>query len=468
MQPGHEAFTKTPPSGGYRGFATTGKNAGVRARRLAAAAVALLGTWSFVASSPAYADTAKVQGTDFSGTGVELSFLGCYGIYSRTSETVQPYVTNVASKLGERSLKFDLQGGNAVGGLSYFSSMASVGSASLAVSGPGGADGVAYAGYQEPRERGSSLVWIGEADVSGGGWGSVSAVGQIYRWTKYDIGTGRTIATAPAGTVASMIRLRGDGPGFYALGFGCNGQPYYIDQMRFGGTTLDLEGYETSVGISSAQTRIGPRQSATIKGTVTSTQTLSDAELVLEQRTEASGWTPIAVVPAAVAASTGHKVSPEEDTLYRWSFLERALADGSTSEAIEIRVEEKPTPTPEPAPAPDPTETSEPTQPSGPTSRAPETQQPQEQEPAPAPETPTPLEQAPVQVPETQQSTRTPTPPPPPPEPKPAPEPAPKQEQQAPEPPPSETPAASADAPTATTQESTQDPVAPTETTAGS
>ena len=51
----------------------------------------------------------------------------------------------------------------------------------------------------------------------------------------------------------------GDGPGFYATGFGCDGQPFKIDRCSTGAgavTTCDLEGFTSTADISGSASTI--------------------------------------------------------------------------------------------------------------------------------------------------------------------------------------------------------------------
>ena len=95
----------------------------------------------------------------------QLSLVGCADLYQRTDEALQPMVGlgPGAAPAGSRSLGFDLAGGNAVGALYAVDSMLSTSTASLAVNAAGRSTGVAYAGYQEPADAGTSLLWIGRS-----------------------------------------------------------------------------------------------------------------------------------------------------------------------------------------------------------------------------------------------------------------------------------------------------------------
>ena len=167
--------------------------------RRGAAAAALTAFGAVVGlAAPSYADdTVTVQGTAFPDPArANLSFVGCADLYQRTDEALAPTigVGPGAAPSGTRSLGWDLAGGNAVGALFPVDSMRHDDGE------PGGnsagrATGVAYAGYQEPADAGTSLLWLGRSELvtPGGAWQTVDATTRVYTWTKYDM------TTRPAG-----------------------------------------------------------------------------------------------------------------------------------------------------------------------------------------------------------------------------------------------------------------------------
>src|SRR4051794_16859353 len=185
-----------------------GDNAGVGGVRtgsagVIAAAVTALGSWAIGAGSPAYADdTVIVQGTAFPDPArAQLSMVGCDDLYQRSDEPLVPTVGPGpgAAPAGSRSLGFDLAGGNAVGALFTVDSMLSTSTASLAVNAAGRSTGVAYAGYQAPADAGTTMLWLGRADLvtPGGAWQTVDATTRSYTWVKYDMSTGQRVADGP-------------------------------------------------------------------------------------------------------------------------------------------------------------------------------------------------------------------------------------------------------------------------------
>ena len=142
---------------------------------------------------------------------------------------------------------------------------------------PNGTAGVAYAGYMAPADWSTNLVWVGRSSltVGAGGWQQVDATGLTYTWTQYDLSTMRPVTDAeadPATVPAFLAAHGGDGPGFYATGFGCDGQPFKIDALRYGTagavTTYDLEGFTSTTGITGSATSITAGESVTLGGTV--------------------------------------------------------------------------------------------------------------------------------------------------------------------------------------------------------
>ena len=74
----------------------------------------------------------------------------------------------------------------------------------------GRATGVAYAGYQEPADAGTSLLWLGRSELvtPGGAWQTVDATTRAYTWTKYDMTTPAAGRPGP-GRADDGRRLRG-------------------------------------------------------------------------------------------------------------------------------------------------------------------------------------------------------------------------------------------------------------------
>jgi hypothetical protein len=341
-------------------------------RALLVAVLGAVGAVGLGAVVPAYADdTVTVQGTAFPDPArAQLSLVGCGDLYQRAAEPLTPMVGlgPGAAPSGSRSLGFDLSGGNAVGALFTVDSMLTTGTASLAVNAAGRSTGVAFAGYQEPADAGSTLLWLGRSELvtPGGAWQTVEATTRAYAWAKYDMTTRQRVAEGPGvpTTVAAFAQTHGgDGPGVYTIGFGCDGTPFSVDAMRVGSpgavTTYDLEGLRTSVTISAQPGPVREGDEVTLTGRL-HTQTgdpVRHATMVLEQRRPGSDrWTKVTV--AAVGPNGARAtVTPERDTVYRWRFVGRPVAEGSASAPLLLDVL---LPLPTTPPTPDPTSPSSP------------------------------------------------------------------------------------------------------------
>ncbi len=320
-------------------------------RRAVVIVAGVLAAVAFSAAPAAADDTVVVHGLGFPSGGLtSLAITGCPGIFQRVAEPVATYLSNSPAVTGTRSLKYDLAGGNAVGSQHAVSSMTGTTVAGLSVQAPQGSSGVAYAGYRAPADWASSLVWIGRADLAAapGGWQQVDATGLTYTWTHYDLATQQAVAASPVPPPASVRDFAaahgGDGPGFYTLGFGCDGAPFKIDTLRVGSpgqvTTYDLEGFTSSAAISGSAGRVVAGDEVTLTGSVTDSRgrPVPQGLLVLEeQESGATTFVPVAGAAATVDASSA-TVAPRKRTLYRWRFTGTSSVDGSVSPTFTVEV----------------------------------------------------------------------------------------------------------------------------------
>src|SRR6478735_10633736 len=131
-------------------------------------ALAAVASGTLVGASASGNATTVVRGTDLpAGNRAQLTQVGCASVFDRGA-AAQPMigVSPGAGAIGKRSLAFAPAGGSAVGLVGYVASMASTTVAGLSVHADAGTSGVAYAGYQAPKDAGSNRMWIGRAAVS--------------------------------------------------------------------------------------------------------------------------------------------------------------------------------------------------------------------------------------------------------------------------------------------------------------
>ena len=311
--------------------------------------------------------TVVVRGIGFAaGSSTSLAIMGCDAMYDSPGAAVATYLSpSPGGPAGTRALKYDLDGGTAVGSQHRVASMTGTTVAGASVLAADGTSGVAYAAIQSPEDDGTTLAWIGRASfaVDAGAWRQVNAADLTYTWTRYDFATQRPVgedggsATVPA----FVARHGGDGPGFYAVGFGCDGHAFKVDALRTGSpgdvTTYDLEGYTTATGISGSAARVTAGEPVTLHGTLSSDMIgpLAQGVLALEaQPFGESGFTPVA--GAALDVSDGQvttTLTPTTHTVYRWRFGGSSSADGSVSPLFAVDVAARVTAAPDPSAAAD-------------------------------------------------------------------------------------------------------------------
>ena len=300
--------------------------------------------------------TVVVRGLAFpAGRAMRLGLVGCESVYDRVAETPQAMIGTgpATAPAGERSLRYDLAGGNALGPLSYVSSVAQTRSAGLTAYAAEGTTGVVWAGYQEPADRHTGRVWFGRAEVvvPAGRWTRIEAVDLTYSWTKWDMYEQAPVADAPSeavpdGTLADMVvRHRGDGAGFVMSGLGCDGNEFAMDALRLEtagtATTYDLEGLATTASmLAPPANRAAAGQPVELRGTLVDSTgaAMSGVTMILEKRVVGTtGWAVDQVVEVDGGAAVA-EVAPEKATSYRWRFAERPMAEGSVSRAVTVEV----------------------------------------------------------------------------------------------------------------------------------
>ena len=374
------------------------------ASRLATVVIggALGASAALAVAAPAQADEqVTIRGAGFPETRTaQLSLVGCNTLYDRTDEVLAPHIGRGPGQapMGERSLGYDLGGGNAVGSLHYVDSMTRTTSAALSVFASDGADGVAYAGFQDRSDAGTTRLWIGRAPLSApaGSWAAVEATQLTYTWTQYDMVTHVPVPTAAPAAPSTVARFAaghgGDGAGFYTIGFGCDGSAFNMDAWQIGGpagtTRYDLEGLATTTSIEGSAREVRKGEEVRLTGRLRLGQgdRLRSGTLMLESRPADGGAFAVEqVVDAAGAQDPTVVVRPTGSTVYRFRFAGRPMTEASESSLFVVTVvtgEEEPPALPD-LPDPDEDPTADPTRSPNPASSAP-TASPSATEPAPS------------------------------------------------------------------------------------
>lgn len=325
-------------------------------------------------AATAGAGVTVVRGGAFPSTRTaQLSLVGCSSLYARTDETLTPQIGrgDVAPPLGTRSIGFDLRGGNAVGPRFYVSSMRRTGIAGMQISTSSGGLGVMYAGFMAPRDAKRNRLWIGRAPYAArAGWQTVNAAAAAYSWSEWNPTTGRATGRRVAGRLTATqfaAKAGSDGQGFFSVGMGCDGRAFDMDGWRVGSQIYDFEGLTTQTTMAADATSVASGTPVTLRASLadSSGRAIPRGTLILEQQPAGSdGWGTVDVVQVA-GTSASYQVTPETDTRYRWRFVDRPLAEGSTSPTVSITV------LAEGATAPSAPETSAPPETVAPTPNAP-------------------------------------------------------------------------------------------------
>src|SRR6478736_5052711 len=298
-----------------------------RRAMVVATALAAVAAGSLPGASAAGDSAVVVRGTDLpAGNRAQLTLVGCDAVFNRGA-AVRPMigVSQGSGAVGKRSLGFDPAGGNAAGVVGYVESMASTTVAGVSVQADGGTTGVAYAGYQAPRDAGTTLMWIGRADVAapaGSGWSAINVPGLGYSWTQYDMSTQKAVASAGSSGVPAFIQaMGGDGYGFYAVGLGCDGNPFNLDGWRIGSpgatASYDFEGYRTTTTIDGPGAPVEPGTPVTLTGHVVDGSGAPVAGRAVLEAKQDGAWE---TVDVAEGPNPSAVVRPDKTTKYRWKF----------------------------------------------------------------------------------------------------------------------------------------------------
>lgn len=298
--------------------------------------------------APAIADeTVVVPGLAFPEGDTYLTYFGCTDLYHADTRSPQVRIgRDGAAPAGQRSFGLRMPGsGTASGPVRRVDSVADTSVAGFTARSDQGGAGVAYVWYVAP-DLLPGQAWSGRATLQvGPGWQYVDAAAATYTWTRYNSATGEIVEDGGTSTIAEFTRVHGDGPGYLLAGFGCDGQPFSLDALRFGSpgsvTTYDLEGITVSTTMRASHGVLPASGEVTLSG-----QTLDaggvpiGSALVLEAREQGQEvFTPVGEPTYPGPDGTvSTVVAPEVTTDYRWYLPDTGLANTGWSESVRVVV----------------------------------------------------------------------------------------------------------------------------------
>lgn len=394
-----------------------------------ATALAAVAAGTLPGASAAGDATVTVRGVDLPDLAkTKFNVVGCANVFGRSGQAPRTAIGVVPVEPAERrspddkrSLALTAAPGDAVGPISYASSLAATPAPAMLVHAEQPMTGVGYVGYQAPADVGTNRMWVGRADlpVAGGVWSDVSLAGAAFSWIQYDMGTRQQLAgpSAPTPVAAFTASQGGDGYGFYALGFGCEGREFNTDGWRIGAaggtTTYEFEGYAATVA-GGAPATTAPGEAVTLSAQVSSDGPLP--LLVLEVRNADGEWAKARPEDQPQPGATSVQVSPGESTTYRWKIYSTPMVEavkGRDQTAPFTITIASPGPAPEPTPESQAPERQPTKQKAKQETKAPAAPAPQPAAPAPAapaPAAPEPAAPAPAAPAASEASAETPTP----------------------------------------------------------
>ncbi len=260
---------------------------------------ALVGTALAVALSAPFASAAAdstvvVPGLAFPDSDTYLTYFGCEDLYHADSRAPQVRIDRGAAPAGSRSFGMLMPGaGTAAGPVHLVDSVADTTVAGFSARAPKGGSGVAYVWYVTPGLR-PGQVWAGRADLSvGDTWEYVNTARAPYTWQLTSAATGKILRQGGSATIADFTEENGDGPGYMLAGFGCEGEAFSVDRLRYGSpgdvTTFDLEGITAQAEHGSARADRGGRGRPGHAGRVRGRQARQPAGGVHGPRGQAGG-----------------------------------------------------------------------------------------------------------------------------------------------------------------------------------
>lgn len=320
------------------------------------AALVLMALVMALLPSRAVADTTVViHGLDFpDDDSAAIARYGCDDLFDAAGAPPIPFDIEPGPDTppaGTRSLGF-LVSGSGIGWGTFHNvlSMEDTTVAGLSLHAAEGASGVAYAGYVEPDETATSLLWIGRVALTEppGGWRTVDVAGLSYTWTKYDSATGDPVGSEPGtSTVAAFVAGHGgDSYGFYGIGFGCDGKVFYLDALRVGApgsvTTYDLEAYLSEIAIAGSRSQVLAGKPVTLTGLLEQSDGDIPSGFLLSLEAKPFGADSFSEVRTALtgeeATPATATVRPRKNTTYRWRFAGSDVVEGSVSPTFTVKV----------------------------------------------------------------------------------------------------------------------------------
>ena len=322
---------------------------------------ALAAALSVPIASAAADSGVTVRGLDFPEH-TYLTYFGCESLFDG-GQAPQVRIGSKDADLGKRSFGVIVPGsGTASGPVHLTDSVATTTASFSARADEGTATGAAYVWYVSD-ELDEGQVWAGRATLSvGSSWTTVNTARASYSWQLLDAATGDVIDDGGTGSIARFTRAHGDGPGYMLGGFGCLGEDFSIDALRFGTkgavTTYDLEGLTTAMSIDAqGPDKAKPGAEITITGSAKDgTGVVVGAPMVLQAST---GNGPFKDVGKPVSAGNDgivrKIVTPDETTTYRWYLPDLGYVGDSHSDSLTVEVLPPPGEEPtDPAPGSDP------------------------------------------------------------------------------------------------------------------
>jgi hypothetical protein len=314
--------------------------------------------------------TVTVPGLAFPTTDTYLSYFGCADLYQGDNQAPQVRIGKDGTPpAGARSFGLLVPGtGTASGPVHLVESVADTSVAGFSARADAGGDGVAYVWFVTPGlEQGQ--VWAGRADLSvGPAWQYVDTAAETYAWQLLDAPTGEVVRDGGTTTISDFTAAHGDGPGYLLAGFGCGGEEFSIDALRYGSpgavTTYDLEGIRVTASMAASASEVPPGTPVTLTGSAVDAAGIPvGAPMVLEAKPAGEGeFRPTGdPVPAASDGLVRTTVRPDTTTTYRWYLPGLGYADESWSAAVTIVVVPPVTEPPEPSPQPTGTPSAQPT-----------------------------------------------------------------------------------------------------------